>query len=136
MRKQTTSETTLKKSKPMIMSDEDFKYYNAMLTDRKKKFKNSRKACSTIIEGAYMSDAHIDFFNGKNGIATINGKDVKSVDYPVYNARSCDLYDVFLRVVENPDGTVAVRLVRPPKSNFDKEKELRSSSNFMKMMAL
>lgn len=129
-------EMALKKDKPMIMSDEDFNHYSAMFTACQEKFDSSRQACSTIIEGAYMSDIHVDFFNGKNGIATINGKDAKSVDYPVYNARSGDLYDVFLRVVEYPDCTVAVRLVRPPKSSFDKEETLRISSNRMKMMAL
>lgn len=129
-------EMALKKGKPMIMSEEDFDHYSVMFTACKLKFDNSRQVCSTIIEGAYMSDIHVDFFNGKNGIATIKGKDAKSVDYPVYNARSGDLYDVFLRVVEYPDGTLSVRLVRPPKSSFDKEKALRESSNQMKMMAM
>ena len=117
-------EMALKKGKPMIMSDEDFKHYSAMFTACREKFNNSRQACSVIIDGAYMSDVHVDFFNSKNGIATINGKDVKSVDYPVYNARSGDLYDVFLRVVENPDGTVTVRLVRPPSIDYDKARAM------------
>ena len=129
-------EMALKKGKPMIMSDEDFNHYSAMFTACREKFNNSRQACSVIIDGAYMSDVHVDFFNGKSGIATINGKEAKSVDYPVYNARSGDLYDVFLRVVENPDGTIAVRLVRPPSSNFDKEKALKESCAFMRMMTL
>ena len=129
-------EMALKKGKPMIMSDEDFKHYSAMFTACRGKFDNSRQACSVIIEGAYMSDVHVDFFSGKSGIATINGKDAKSVDYPVYNARSGDLYDVFLRVVEYSDGTLSVRLVRPPKSSFDKEKALRESSAQMRMMAM
>ena len=117
-------EMALKKGKPMIMSEEDFNHYSAMFTACQEKFDNSRQACSTIIEGAYMSDVHVDFFNSKNGIATINGKDVKSVDYPVYNACSGDLYDVFLRVVEYTDGTVSVRLVRPPRIDYDKARAM------------
>ena len=117
-------EMALKKGKPMIMSEEDFNHYSAMFTACQEKFDNSRQACSTIIEGAYMSDVHVDFFNSKNGSATINGKDVKSVDYPVYNARSGDLYDVFLRVVEYTDGTVSVRLVRPPRIDYDKARAM------------
>ena len=61
-----------------------------------------------------MSDIHIDFFNSKSVVEMVNGQKVKCVDYHVYNAHSGDLYDVFLRVVEYPDGTVSVRLVRPP----------------------
>ena len=129
-------EMALKKGKPMIMSDEDFEHYGAMLTACQKKFDNSRQACSTIIEGAYMSDVHVDFFNSRCGIAMINGQEAKNVDYDVYNARSGDRYDVFLRVVEHPDGTVAVRLVRPPSSRFDSKEALRTSSNRMKMMAM
>lgn len=68
-----------------------------------------------------MSDAHVDFFDSRYGIAMINGQKAKNVDYPVYNARSGDLYDVFLRVVENPDGTISVRLVRPPVSGVNKD---------------
>ena len=117
-------EMALKKGKPMIMTDDDVLHFNSMFTGCNEKFRNSREACTMIIEGAYMSDVHIDFFNSTNGIATINGQDVKSVDYPVYNARSGDLYDVFLRVVENPDGTVAVRLVRPPSIDYDKARAM------------
>ena len=117
-------EMALKKGKPMIMADDDVLHFNSMFTGCNEKFRNSREACSMIIEGAYMSDVHIDFFNSTNGIATINGQDVKSVDYPVYNARSGDLYDVFLRVVENPDCTVAVRLVRPPSIDYDKARAM------------
>lgn len=101
-------EMALKKDKPMIMSDEDMKHFNSMFTGRNEKFKNSREACSMIIEGAYLADMHIDFFNSKNG------QEAKSVDYHVYNACSGDLYDVFLRIVECSDGTVTVRLHRPP----------------------
>ena len=121
-------EMALKKGKPMIMSYEDFNHVSVMFTACRQKFNNSRQACSTIIEGSYMSDVHVDFFNSKNGIATINGQDVKSVDYPVYNAHSGDLYDVFLRVVECPDGTVSVRLVRPPSIDYDK---VRAMSKLM-----
>lgn len=117
-------EMALKKGKPMIMADDDVLHFNSMFTGCNEKFRNSREACSMIIEGAYMSDVHIDFFNSTNGIATINGQDVKSVDYPVYNARSGDLYDVFLRVVGNPDGTVVVRLVRPPSIDYDKARAM------------
>lgn len=122
-------EMALKKDKPMIMSDEDFNHYSAMVTACQEKFNNSRHACSTIIEGSYMSDIHVDFFNGNCGIAVINGQEAKSVDYHVYNALSGDLYDVFLRVVENPDGTVVVRLVRPPKSSFDKTRPTRQKGS-------
>lgn len=113
MRKKRTSETTLKKSKPMIMSDEDFKYYNAILTARKKKFKNSRQACSTIIEGAYMSDVYIDFLQPKHLILGTVHSHTKFMEFPVYNARSKDLYDVYLTMTEYSDGTVSVELARP-----------------------
>lgn len=114
-------EMALKKGKPMIMSYEDFNHASVMLTACRLKFDNPRQACSTIIEGAYMSDVHVDFFNSKHGIAVIKGQEAKSVDYPVYNARSGDLYDVFLRVVEYPDCTVTVRLVRPSASGSNKD---------------
>lgn len=117
-------EMALKKDKPMIMSYEDFNHASVMLTACRQKFDSSRQACSTIIEGAYMSDVHVDFFNSRHGIAVIKGQEAKSVDYPVYNARSGDLYDVFLRVVEYPDGTVTVRLVRPPNINYDKSRAM------------
>lgn len=108
-----TSKTTLKKSKPIIMSDKDFKYYNAMLTARKKKFKNSRQACSTIIEGEYMSDVHIDFLQPKHLILGTVHSHTKFMEFPVYNARSKDLYDVSLTMTEYSDGTVSVKLARP-----------------------
>ena len=111
----------LKKDKPMIMSDEDMQHFNTMFTGCNEKFKNAREACSMIIEGVCMSDVRIDFFNSKSGIEMIKGQTARTVDYHVYNAYSGDLYDVFLRVVEHPDGTVAVRLVRPPVSRVNKD---------------
>lgn len=114
-------EMALKKGKPMIMSDEDIQHFNTMFTGCNEKFRNSHEACSMIIEGAYMSDVHIDFFISRYGIAIINGQEAKTVDYHVYNARSGDLYDVFLRIVEYHDGTVSVRLIRPPASGANKD---------------
>ena len=118
-------EMALKKGKPMIMSDEDFKHYNTMFTagfDEVRRFKNSRQACSTIIEGSYMSDVHIDFSHptcGTEMIGCMLDNYATYKEFPVYNARSKDLYDVVLKMTEFPDGTVAVRLVRPPSINYD-----------------
>ena len=117
-------EMALKKGKPMIMSDDDFRHFSSMFTGCNEKFKNSREACSMIISGAYMCDVHVDFFNSKSGIAVINGQEAKSVDYHVYNALSGDLYDVFLRVVEYPDGTVSVKLTRPPNIDYGKARAM------------
>lgn len=108
-----TSETTLKKSKPVIMSDEDFHHLGSMLTGCNEKFKNSREACSMIVEGAYMSDVHIDFSQPKYFIGGTIHSHTKYMEFPVYNARSKDLYDVSLTMTEYSDGTVSVKLVRP-----------------------
>lgn len=106
-------EMALKKGKPMIMSDEDFKHYSAMFTACLEKFKNSRQACSTIIEGTYMSDVHIDFLQPKHlTLGTVHNH-TKFMEFPVYNARSKDLYDVSLTMTEYSDGTVSVELARP-----------------------
>lgn len=116
-------EMALKKGKPMIMSDEDFEHYGAMLTACQKKFDNTRQACSTIIEGCYMSDLHIDLIKHVHGTTMVGGmldNYVKYTEYPVYNARSGDLYDVVVKITEYKDGTVSVQLVRPSDIDYDK----------------
>ena len=116
-------EMALKKGQPMIMSDSDFEHYGAMLTACQKKFDNTRQACSTIIEGCYMSDIHIDLIRHVHGTSMEGGvldNYVKYAEYPVYNARSGDLYDVTVRITEYKDGTVAVKLIRPSDIDFDR----------------
>lgn len=112
-------EMALKKGKPMIMSDEDMQHFNSMFTGCNEKFRNSREACSMIIEGAYMSDVHIDFSHPTCGAELIGctlDNYVSCKEFPVYNYGSKDLYDVVLKMTEFLDGTVSVKLTRPSDS--------------------
>ena len=105
-------EMALKKDKPMIMSDEDLEHYNAMFTACQEKFNTSKEASRIIIEGAYMSDLHIDLFKPYRAKDVVCGV-IKTVyiDYEVFNALSMDKYDVVLRLTNMSDG-VSVKLIR------------------------
>lgn len=106
-------EMALKKGKPMIMSDEDLEHYNAMFTACQEKFNTSREASRIIIEGAYISDLHIDLFRPFKVKDVVNYH-VQTVDtyYEVFNALSMDKYDVMLRLSNLDDGCVSVQLTR------------------------
>lgn len=119
-------EMALKKGKPMIMSDDDFRHLSSMFTGCNEKFKNSREACSMVITGAYMCDVHIDFSHPQCGtvISCILDNCATYKEFPVYNALSGDLYDVVLKMTEFPDGTVSVKLTRPPNIDYGKARAM------------
>lgn len=120
-------EMALKKDKPMIMADDDVLHFNSMFTGCNEKFRNSREACSMVIEGAYMSDAHIDFSHPTCGTEMIGctlDNYASYKEFPVYNAGSKDLYDVVLKMTEFTDGTVSVKLIRPSNIDYDKARAM------------
>lgn len=74
-----------------------------------------------------MCDTHIDFAHptcGTEMIGCMLDNYATYKEFPVYNALSGDLYDVVLKMTEFQDGTVSVKLVRPPAIDYDKARSM------------